>query len=145
MIVKYQKDIVFDNRCGAIFSKKQLRTAILYFTQTGKPVCRLKRVFMHGKYPAISIHGKKIHIHRIIMSWLGCDWLPTNIYVHHKDGNKLNNYVNNLMLMGSSEHQSKTNKGRKQSPLHIAKRVKSTVMTRWGKVHENPDLLKAQQ
>lgn len=141
MIVRKQKPITFDNKAGAIFSTDALIDAVIWYTHTyfeRKPVAAVKRVFMHGKYPAVSVHGKKLHIHRLLFTVFKRG-LQSNEYVHHKDGNKLNARLNNLELISASKHQKMTNKGRKQSPDHVAKRTAAMKRTRY----ENPELLKA--
>lgn len=50
-----------------------------------------------------------------MMYWNNIKDLPKDIYVHHKDNNKLNASKNNLMFIKSSEHQSKHNRGKKIS------------------------------
>ena len=47
-------------------------------------------------------HGKKLH--RLIMEdYLGCE-IPEGYLVHHVDENKLNNDIDNLMLVKKQEH-----------------------------------------
>ena len=104
MIVSKQKDIEFINSCGAIVDYDLLAQAIYWYQS--KPTARLKRIYLHGKYPAVSVHNKKIHIHRLIFMFLQKRILNTAEYVHHKDGDKLNCDLGNLVLMAGSEHQS---------------------------------------
>ena len=47
-------------------------------------------------------HGKKLH--RLIMEdYLGCE-IPKGYIVHHVDGDRLNNDIDNLVLVKKSEH-----------------------------------------
>lgn len=140
MIVKEQKEIELVNACNAIGSETYIKSAILWYTD--KPVSRLKKVYMYGRYPAITIHKEKIHLHRLLAMF---DLKTKDLrgkYVHHKNGNKLDCRITNLELVDPSEHQSKHNKGRKQSPEHVFKRISATVKTRYNNVYENPDLVK---
>lgn len=137
MIVKEQKPIEFVNTCNAKFDARHLEQAILL--KTNKPVQRLKRVFMHGKYPAISIHGMKYHIHRLLTEYWSGD--ITGFYVDHINGDKLDATLPNLRILEPAVHQSITNKGRRQTPQHVYRRIASTVKTRYGKVYENKELL----
>ena len=54
------------------------------------------------------------------MFWLNCK-LPSNYFVHHLDGNKLNADKNNLSLMFVSAHQSQHNTGKTLSYSHRRK------------------------
>lgn len=109
-LVKVQKQIYFINDCGAIVDYNDLANAIIRYSKS--PVVSKKHIFMHGEYPAISVHGEKIHIHRLLMMyWLNID-LPKCYVVHHIDGNKLNSTKDNLSLVLSSTHQSYHNKGK---------------------------------
>ena len=114
MIVNKQKPIEFRNKCGAIFDEEVLRSAILALaTKYGKPTARLKDVFMHGNYPAISYRGQKIHIHRLLKCFeINRTFLWRNEYVHHKNGSKLDARLENLEIMEESKHQSLHNKGK---------------------------------
>ena len=140
-----QKPIEFNNKANANFEDWQLEQAILWKSQV-LPVCRLKTVFMYGRYPAISIHGDKFHIHRLLVSWFYKRNLKREEYVHHKDGNTSNAKLGNLELIDSKKHQSITNKGRKQTPEWIHKRISKTANARRGKkyprIHKNPELIK---
>jgi len=61
----------------------------------------------HHKYIVISIDGKQIRQHRYVMEQHLKRKLLKNEHVHHKDGNGLNNDINNLELLTNSEHQKK--------------------------------------
>lgn len=148
MIVKTQKEIKLVNTCGAILRTTDLEGAILWYTKLiygGKPVSSNKKVFMWGRYPAVAIHQSKIHVHRLLYSYWN-NWIyKADEYVHHKNENRLDNRRENLELMKASEHQSITNKGRKQTKEWIEKRITKTANAKRGKkypkIYENPSLL----
>lgn len=118
-MVKAQNKIKFVNDCNAIVDYNELEKAIIWYAKS--PVMSIKHIYMHGNYPAISVHKEKIHIHRILMMyWLNAT-LPNNYFVHHIDENKLNAQKNNLSLVFSSTHQSKHNKGKTLSNNHKKK------------------------
>ena len=64
---------------------------------------------------------KKIHIHRLLMMYKLQSDINENLYVHHKDGNKLNAQLYNLELIDSKKHQSIHNKNKKLSAKHRRK------------------------
>lgn len=142
MIVKAQKKIEFINDCGAIVDYCELENAIIWYAKA--PVSHIKHIYMHGDYPAISIHKDKIHIHRLlIIYWLGCT-LPSNYFVHHIDGNKLNAEKNNLSVMFASTHQSQHNKGKTLSDNH-RKRISENNHRRKGKRRNYTKSISAKQ
>ncbi len=109
-MVKTQKSIKFVNDCVALVDYKELEKAVLWYAKS--PVISKKHIYMHGDYPAVSVHKEKIHIHRLLMMyWLGGN-LPKDYFVHHIDGDKLNATKDNLSLMFSSSHQRYHNKGK---------------------------------
>ena len=111
MIVKKQKKIEFINDCNCIVDYNELEKAIIWYQE--KPTSRLKHIYLHGNYPAITIFNKKIHIHRLlIMYWSNNKELSSKIYVHHIDENKLNASKNNLKCLNATIHQSNHNKGK---------------------------------
>lgn len=138
MIVRIQKPIELINTCTAIYDAPLLESALLWYSI--KPIARLKKVFMYGRYPAVAIYKEKIHIHRLVMMYLQDDRTLGGKYVDHIDGNKLDSRPDNLRLLWPSEHQSITNKGRVQSADHIAKRIDATTRTRYGhSIHDTPN------
>lgn len=116
MIVNYQKPIEFINDCGCLVDLKELEKAIVWYSY--KPVARLRKIYMHGNYPAVSIYHEKIHVHRLLMMYWERRKLKREEYVHHKDENKLNALKENLVIMPESEHQRLHTKGREFSRLH---------------------------
>lgn len=124
MIVKKQKKIEFINDCHCIVDYEELENAILWYED--KPTSRLKHIYLHGNYPAVTIYNKKIHIHRLLMMyWNNIKILSRKIYVHHKDENKLNASRDNLIFMEDSIHQSKHNKGKINSEVQRQATIKS--------------------
>ena len=87
MTVKRQAKIDFSNECECLVDYSELEKAILWYQK--KPSLSRKKIYLHGHYPAVSIHNEKIHIHRLLMQY----WLKTRIpfeySVHHLNENKL--------------------------------------------------------
>lgn len=130
MIVNNQKNIIIKNDCDAIFEEKELIEAILWYSD--KPVTRIKTVYMHGEYPAVSIYEKKIHIHRLLMMyWLQSE-IPTGYLVHHNNRNKLDARKENLSIVSVSYHQSYHNKGKSISEQQ-KEQIRKSNRTRKGK------------
>ena len=55
-------------------------------------------------YTQLTIKGKKIDEHRHVMQLHLGRKLKRDEIVHHKDGNKKNNSVDNLQVMSQSQH-----------------------------------------
>jgi hypothetical protein len=109
MIINKQKPIEFNSPADLLFNREDLKLAILWYSK--KPVARLKHVYLHGNYYAVSIYDEKIHIHRLLMMFWLKRGLERDEYVHHKNGNKLNNLKENLEIMSASDHQKLTKSG----------------------------------
>jgi len=146
MIIKTQKKIEFINDCNCLVNYGLLEKAIKWYSR--KPVARIKHIYLYGKYPAVSIYDKKLHVHRLLIMYFVKEDLESNIYIHHIDGNPLNNLEINLEIMKASKHQSLIHKGRKQNQEWIKKRITKAVNAKRGKkynkkIYENHELLEA--
>lgn len=53
-MIKVQKQIKFINDCNAIVDYNELEKTVIWYAKS--PVISAKHIYMHGKYPAISIH-----------------------------------------------------------------------------------------
>lgn len=61
-----------------------------------------------GEYYSVNIQGHRYSIHRLVASCFikPIKFSDKNIHVHHKDGNKDNNKVENLEILAMKEHQT---------------------------------------
>lgn len=132
MIVSEQKPIKFINSCGCTVDYEELSKAILWYQK--KPTASTKKIYIHGRYPAVSIYHEKIHIHRLLMMFWLRTALPQDFVVHHIDGKRLNASKDNLVVLHISKHQSYHNKGRKLSKEHCLKIAENNRL-RKGKKH----------
>ncbi len=55
-------------------------------------------------YVRIAVNGKRVYLHRYVMEQNIGRKLEKHEHVHHKDGNPLNNNINNLELTTNSLH-----------------------------------------
>lgn len=110
MTIKIQKKIKFKNSCNCIVDYEELEKAIAWYSDN--PVQSIKKIYLYGKYPAVTIGKDKIHIHRLLMGyWLNTK-IPSNFLVHHINRNKLDERKENLAVIYITTHQSKHNKGK---------------------------------
>ncbi len=116
-MVKMQEPITFQNDCGAIVDYEELRNALCWYSE--KPQLSIKHIFVHGKYPAVSAHGEKIHIHRLLMMYWLNSKIPREYSVHHMNGNRMDARKENLVVILNSAHNRAHNSGRK--PPEIAR------------------------
>lgn len=68
-----------------------------------------------NKYKSIKVNGKKIDEHRFIMEQFLGRKLERYEIVHHINGNKNDNRIQNLTIMSLSKHTKLHNTGRKKT------------------------------
>lgn len=102
--------MVFENACDCIVDYEVLEKAIIEecSRRNIKPK-NIYKIYFYRGYAGISIKHDKVSVHRIIGKYMvGYDF-PSNIIVHHIDGNKLNNDISNLQVMKSELHTKEHN------------------------------------
>lgn len=110
MTIKTQREIKFINDCGCIVDFRDLSEAIKW-KQTS-PTLGVKHIYMHGRYPCVSIGKKKWHIHRLLVLYWACGSIKEGMHVHHINGNRLDARKSNLTLIDGRLHLSFHNKGK---------------------------------
>lgn len=106
-MINKQRKITFINDCNAIVDVDLLEKAILWYAD--HPVASVKHIYKYGNYAAVSILKQKIHIHRLI----GLFMIKSKScfdHFHHKNGNKMDNRVDNIEQVKPSIHISKHQK-----------------------------------
>lgn len=95
----------------------------------GRTGCGRKNVGNSGGgYRIIYVNRKRIYEHRHVMEQHIGRKLKAREHVHHLDGNRLNNKIENLELIDASEH------GRRHLTPEIAKeRSRKGIEVRYGK------------
>ena len=63
---------------------------------------------MQAPYKRIKINGKNLMVHRYVYECANGP-IPTNMIVHHVDGDKFNNELSNLVLMTDQQHSEHHN------------------------------------
>jgi len=136
MTIRNQKKIKWDNKCNCIVDLDILTKSVIWYSKS--PVQEHKSIYLYGEYAAVSIGKEKVHIHRLLMNYVIGYIIPTELSVHHLDGNKLNNSISNLAIMVGSYHNKHHMKGfhptekqieatieanHKRKGTHIKKRV----------------------
>lgn len=148
MTMNKQKSIKFINESNCLVDYNELEKAILWYQE--RPTASNKKIYLFGNYPAVSIHGEKIHVHRLLMMYWLKSVLPTEYSVHHINNNKLDARQENLSLMLNSMHNSIHMKGTKFSKEHRKKISEANRKRKGTKIkkrhnipsHELSDLLK---
>ena len=120
---KIQRKIDFINECDCLVDVELLESAILWFSHGNLKSPR--KIYMHAKYPCVSVFDKKIHVHRLIGMYLWRETIANGMVVHHEDHNKLNSRVDNLSVMSNTIHASHHNKGKVLSDDHKKKIAKA--------------------
>lgn len=80
------------------FKKKRKDSVLKYYDKKG----RTGTLGKNG-YIAITIYGKRNYMHRVVWEQYYGD-IPNGFIIHHRDGNKLNNSIENLELISNAEH-----------------------------------------
>jgi len=114
-----QVKIDFINDCGCVVDFDVLEKAMIWFSSGNLKSPR--KIYMHAKYPCVSIFDKKIHVHRLIGLYLWEDSIVDGMIVHHKDHDKLNSTISNLDVISNAIHGSHHNKGKSISEEHKRK------------------------
>lgn len=110
MTIKTQREIKFINDCGCKVDFGELADAIKW--KQVSPTLATKHIYMHGRYPCVSIGRKKWHIHRLLALYWTCGSIKEGIHVHHINGDRLDARKSNLTLIDGRLHLSFHNKGK---------------------------------
>ena len=137
-MIKTQKKLEFVNKCNCKVDYDLLEQAMLWYSN--KPIYSKKAIFIHSKYPTVSIYEKKIHIHRLLMMYHLKSDFKNDLYVHHKDGNKLNAQLDNLELIEKERHQSYHNKEKVLTESHKQKIAKANEKRKGIKIKKRVDM-----
>lgn len=108
-MIKEQKKIRFINDCNTKVDVDLLEQAVIWYA--GSPVASIKHIYKHGNYAAVSIFKQKIHIHRLIGLFLMKE-KSCKDHFHHKNGDKMDNRIENIERINPSVHISRHQKGR---------------------------------
>lgn len=95
----------FDNACNCIVDYDVLENAIIEECKRRNIAPKDEyKIYMYRGYAGISMKHDKVSVHRIIGKYMvGYDF-ESEIVVHHIDGNKLNNGINNLQILKNNFH-----------------------------------------
>ena len=114
-----QKTLKFKNECGCIVDYELLEKAMLWYSEHN--LMSNRKIYMHGRYPAVSIYNEKFHVHRLLLMYRNKKKISRSIVSHHKNKNRLDCTESNLKLLTSKIHGSHHNKGKKLSKEHRLK------------------------
>lgn len=101
------------------FNDKYYRTELVRKSKNGK---KIKGYYLCGGYLKVKVkehpaQDKRGYVlfHRLVMEHKLNRYLLEDEYIHHKDGNKLNNNIENLELMYGYEHAKEHNNTRERN------------------------------
>ena len=92
---------------------------------------------MNARYHKMRVNGKQINVCRYIMEQKLGRPLQTGEYVHHINGNKLDDRIENLELVTPKDHANLHNRGRKcsaETRAKVSQSLKSNQRHK-GKLH----------
>lgn len=69
----------------------------------------LKELLSYDGYTTVKFNYKRHRVHRVVYEYFGNDFNP-NYHIHHIDGNKQNNRIDNLECISPSEHNRRHHK-----------------------------------
>lgn len=112
-----------------LMDRTELKDGVLYWTNEahqnvrGKPVGSLSR----NGYKMVTVHpkglpSKTLSLHRF-MWWLENGPIPDHLEIDHKDGDCLNNLIDNLRLATSKENQSNRSGRTANKNVHFNKKM----------------------
>ncbi len=100
--------ITFTNKHNSTFDEVALSDAIEWYAKLKGVKARThKTIYADLKgYPEVYVGGKHVHMYvsRLLMMYHLKRELGSNEFVHHIDGNRLNNVLSNLALTSRAAH-----------------------------------------
>lgn len=102
---------------------------------------------MRSRYHKIRVHGVQMPLHRHIMEQHLGRKLQSDEAVHHLNGNRYDNRIENLVVMKFREHSRLENEGKTLTPEHRAKVSRSLLgnQHRTGKPHSQEIIAKIRE
>lgn len=134
----------FGNSCNAIYDEKLLYEAIDLKCKKINKYCHKKyKVYLYNGYPCISISHEKYRIHQLLGELI-FGKIRKGYVIHHIDGNRLNNNIENLQYLSHSCHSKIHNKGKQYTPCELAHKNAREVIYRKDITKENCQYLRSQ-
>ena len=104
--------LIFENTCNCIFEEEVLEKAIIQECNSrGVEPKNNYKIYLYRGYAGILIKHDKVSVHRIIANYMAGQRLSSNISVHHIDGNKYNNSLDNLIVFKTNADHAAFHKG----------------------------------